>query len=151
VTKKTTNWTCSLFFANASLIKTSICFLSSLFGFTSLTLAFDLSPEKEALTTLEKEWLKNLKKKYESLKIENKFHPLNLGLKRVASKKMKLTFFHSKDLIEQKKGDFFLMIKNIKKRKDFDAKGKEQLINHALIRFEEELEEIVKNFPSQAH
>ncbi len=151
VTKKTTNWTCSLLFANASLIKMGICLFSSLFGFISLTLSFLLSPEREALSGIAKESLKNLKKTYGKLKIENKFHPLSLGSKRVESKKLSHTFSHYIDLIEKKKMEAFLMIKNIKKRKDFDVKGREQLINHALHHFRGELTELVKSFPSEAH
>lgn len=146
VTKKTTNWSCSLLFANAALIKVSISLLSSLFGFISLSTAFLLSPEKEAISNIAKQGAKNLKKVFDKIKIEQKFHPLNIGAKRVESKKLAHSFSHALDVIHQRKMELFVMIQNIKKRRDFDALGREQLINRALLNFREELDDLVKEF-----
>lgn len=146
VSKKTTNWSCSLVFANATLIKISISLLSFLFGLVSFSTAFLLSPEKEAISNIAKQAAKNLKKSFDKIKIEQRFHLLNLGAKRVESKKLAHSFSDALDLIHQRKMQLFVVIWNIKKRREFDSKGRQQLINRTLLNFREELNDLVKEF-----
>lgn len=142
---KTTNWTCSLFFGNFMMIKTSIITSSLFFFLSSMWIALSMRTEREAINHLAKRAKKRLSKIHSRFRAEQGFTFIQ-SFNDPKSAYLKHLYKEAKDRLEDRREETLLLFSRIKDSKEVDPEIKEDLYNQAILEFHDQLYSIILGF-----